>query len=188
MTSQTILIIRHAEKPEGSATVGVSHDGSHDPRSLTPRGWQRAGAWAEVFSPSLVPHGALERPDRIFASAHGDTEGPIGSKSRRPSETVTPLARKLGLQVERTFTKGQEKELIAAIHTLPGAVLVCWQHERIPDMIGFIPTGDDAALPRTWPEDRYNVVLRFTRHAPDAVWQFDQVAPRMLADDPTHGI
>ena len=46
MPEQTILIIRHAEKPVAGRTYGVDETGAHDPRSLTPQGWLRAGAWA----------------------------------------------------------------------------------------------------------------------------------------------
>ena len=40
----------------------------------------------------------------------------MGSKSRRPVETVTPLADRLGLQPSTKYTKGQEKALVDAIH------------------------------------------------------------------------
>src|SRR5258707_8686182 len=42
MPEQTILIIRHAEKPEAGGDSGVDSTGAPDPRSLTVRGWQRA--------------------------------------------------------------------------------------------------------------------------------------------------
>ena len=40
MPEQTILIIRHAEKPEPGGDSGVDPTGAPDPRSLTVRGWQ----------------------------------------------------------------------------------------------------------------------------------------------------
>ena len=39
MPEQTILIIRHAEKPEPRGDSGVDFIGAPDPRSLTVRGW-----------------------------------------------------------------------------------------------------------------------------------------------------
>jgi hypothetical protein len=42
MANQTILIIRHADKPDGEAT-GIDDTGAQGPKSLTPRVWQRAG-------------------------------------------------------------------------------------------------------------------------------------------------
>ena len=38
-----IMVIRHAEKPNGQAT-GVKESGEPSSRDLTVRGWQRAGA------------------------------------------------------------------------------------------------------------------------------------------------
>ena len=69
MPEQTILIIRHAEKPEPGGDSGVDHTGAPDPRSLTVRGWQRAGAWAELFVPALGQKSALPTPTAMFAAA-----------------------------------------------------------------------------------------------------------------------
>ena len=68
MPEQTILIIRHAEKPEPGGDSGVDSTGAPDPRSLTVRGWQRAGAWAELFVPALGQKSALPTPTTLFAS------------------------------------------------------------------------------------------------------------------------
>ena len=80
MPEQTILIIRHAEKPEPGGDSGVDFTGAPDPRSLTVRGWQRAGAWAELFVPALGQKSALPTPTTLFAS---DPTGHHDSKSRR---------------------------------------------------------------------------------------------------------
>jgi hypothetical protein len=40
MARQTLLLIRHAEKPEDGEPGGVAADGAPDKRSLTPKGWQ----------------------------------------------------------------------------------------------------------------------------------------------------
>ena len=45
MPGTEILLIRHAEKPDDSDSgPGLTSDGRDDPKSLTVRGWQRAGA------------------------------------------------------------------------------------------------------------------------------------------------
>lgn len=132
MADQTILIIRHADKPEPGGDGGVDSGGAPDAKSLTPKGWQRAGVWAELFAPSLERQAALLKPTAVFASApasHAEMHaGEGGSKSRRPLETVTPLAAKLGIQVNQTFVKGREANLANAISGMDGVVLVCWQH------------------------------------------------------------
>jgi hypothetical protein len=84
MPPDRIMFIRHAEKPDNGKD-GVAMDGSPDAESLTVRGWQRARALIVFFcaEPKM-------RPNAIFASGIGH-----GSKSKRPVETVTPLAAKL---------------------------------------------------------------------------------------------
>lgn len=184
MDSQTIFIIRHAEKPAVGGQSGVDEMGSADHRSLTPRGWQRAGAWAELLVPALTP-GALPKPGALFASAPagsstGDDEG--GSKSRRPLETLTPLAEKLGIAINLKYTKGDEVTLAQAISQLSGVVLVCWQHEDIV-AIATALQGTSAGLPGKWPGDRFNVILKFDRSGGRASWSFKQIVPIMLSGD-----
>lgn len=46
----TILVIRHAEKPdEAWPGPGLTDHGIKDDKSLVIRGWQRAGAWTSLF-------------------------------------------------------------------------------------------------------------------------------------------
>ena len=67
--AETILIIRHAEKPTLGGDSGVDLSGAESSHSLTPRGWQRAGAWAQLFVPPLGQKPALPTPTALFASA-----------------------------------------------------------------------------------------------------------------------
>jgi broad specificity phosphatase PhoE len=188
--TNTILLIRHAEKPDlakPGSPAGVNGAGAADQHSLTPVGWQRAGAWAELFAPSLpgaVP--ALPRPERIFASRYTGTENGIGSKSRRPEQTVSPLAAKLGLTVDASLTEGQERELVEALLAASGTVLVCWQHEKLPGIARTIPS--TGGTPADWPEGRYNPILRFRRGEREAVWSYDQLVPLLLAADLPDGV
>ena len=70
MPTQTIYMIRHAEKPNGIGPAGIDESGNPDGESLTPRGWQRAGAWTELFAPSLADS-VLTTPTSLFASNPG---------------------------------------------------------------------------------------------------------------------
>jgi hypothetical protein len=104
-------------------------------------------------------------------------------------ETLSPLAAKLkpSLQIDLTFHKGQEIDLAHQISTLEGTILVCWQHENIlaiAQALKPVPLG----LPSKWPGKRYNVIFRFDRAAEASTWTFQQLAPAMLADDPTDPI
>jgi hypothetical protein len=181
----TILIIRHAEKPE-PGDAGVDGSGASDSKSLTPRGWQRSGAWAELFAPSLRQQPAVAKPTAVFASApatHADiAAGKSGSKSRRPLETVSPLAAKLSIEIDVRFGKGKETDLAAAISAIEGVVLVCWQHEDIVAIATALAPGE-AHIPARWPGDCFNVVFRFDRPDSKSPWVFQQVVPVMLEGD-----
>jgi hypothetical protein len=186
MADQTILIMRHAEKPEPGGDNGIDATGAPDAKSLTPRGWQRAGAWTELFAPSLGQQRALPKPIAIFASApatHAEiAAGNGGSKSRRPLETITPLAAKLRIQVDLRFWKGREADLAAAISATDGVVLVCWQHEDIAAIAKTL-TPHPRGVPDDWPGKRFNVLFRFDRSAPTAPWAFQQIVAVMLDGD-----
>ena len=136
MANQTILIIRHAEKPEPGGDIGINSQGQPDKESLTPRGWQRAGTWVQLFAPPSGQNALLPQPNALFAADHVSSNHETaadgdGSKSRRPLETIRPLADKLGVQIDHRFTKGGERNLASAISGIDGVVLVCWQHEDI---------------------------------------------------------
>ena len=185
MPEQTILIIRHAEKPEPGGDSGVDSTGAPDPRSLTVRGWQRAGAWAELFVPALGQKSALPTPTTLFAS--DPTGRHHGSKSRRPEETITALAKKLDRAINLDFTKGQEDDLAVAIAEIHPVALVCWEHEDIP-AISRALAPDLRDIPVVWPGDRFNAIFRFRRPDRNAPWSFDQVVPVMLQGDKTESI
>ena len=54
MGALTLMIIRHAEKPDESFPgSGFTENGDKDKKSLVIRGWQRAGAWATLFGSGL---------------------------------------------------------------------------------------------------------------------------------------
>jgi hypothetical protein len=105
-----------------------------------------------------------------------------GSHSKRPVETLTPLADKLGQKVKESFAKGQESALADEIKPLSGITLVCWQHEMIPTIAKLI-AGEDAGIPDPWPGDRFDVVWRLQRGGAGDSWHFDQVCPCLLQGD-----
>ena len=77
-----IMVIRHAEKPNGER--GMMPDGTENPEALTVTGWKRAKALVGLFDPpdgQFAHH--VSRPERLFAS---------GSESLRPRQTLEPLS------------------------------------------------------------------------------------------------
>jgi len=177
------MLIRHAEKPaDPPPPHGVTQHGDHDDQSLTVTGWQRAGALACFFAPTAGPLQSplLSTPAVVFAAVPGSS-GSEESQSRRPVETVTPLAEKLGLAIDTDFTKGQEAQVAEAAMAQGGAVLICWQHKDL-HLIANQILGNDTTAPQQWPGDRYDVVWAFDLQA-DGRYAFAQVPQLLLEGD-----
>jgi hypothetical protein len=181
MSTLTLLIIRHAEKPgEGFPGNGFTEEGQDDDKSLVIRGWQRAGSWATLFG-SGRGGDDYPTPTCIYAATPGDraNHGP----SRRPAETVSPLAAKLGLRVILEYGQGAEADLMREVLGLSGSVLISWEHRAIID--GILPAlrSVNGRLPTKWNGDRFNVVLRFDRASSLGAFAFRELHPCLLAGD-----
>src|SRR5208282_4745313 len=124
-----VMLIRHAEKPDGTGRVlGVDESGQPNPNQLSVRGWQRAGALVRYFAPigkEFTP--GIATPAVIFACRPAN-----GSNSLRPLSTVLPLASALQIPVRNEIGRGDERALPGAISGTSGAVLICWSHDEIP--------------------------------------------------------
>jgi len=179
----TVYLIRHAEKPTGAA-LGVDESGQPDEESLVPAGWARAGALAAWFSGGRGEVGCtgVVTPDRIYAANamkhHGAAAA--GSKSKRPLQTILPLAGRLGLQPIVDYTKGEEGSLGSVLAALDGVTLVCWQHEDLVAVVQAVAP-DLPGAPAAWPGDRYDVLWTLTRA--DGLWSFRQRDQQLLAGD-----
>lgn len=101
----------------------------------------------------------------------GDRQVAVGSHSRRPLQTVSPLAAALELTPVTTHSKGEEQALVEDALSRSGVVLICWQHQNIA-AIGNLIVGNTTTVPQSWPEDRYDLIYVFDRdgHA----WSFRQ--------------
>jgi hypothetical protein len=189
MSSLTLLIIRHGEKPPKKPKdfdygAGVDAKGAPDPKSLAVRGWQRAGAWTALFgSGAFGPD--YPKPDVIYAANPNQQGGNDDSISRRPLETIQPLADRLHLFPNVDYGVGQEQALVDELVTLTGTALIAWEHKMIGQQI--LPLLADgqrlANLPAKWDGDRFDVVLRFDRAQEGAAWRFQQLFPRLLVGD-----
>jgi hypothetical protein len=186
-----IMIIRHAEKPPkdddaagGSAVAGkkvlegppygVDPDGNNTNESLIVQGWQRAGALIGLFAPppGTSQNPVLATPQFLFAS---------DSKSKRPLETIEPLALKLNLK--RTTDPKQDHNAIAdAAMACGGTALICWQHEDIPQMANHI-LGNKTTVPQKWPGHRFDMVWVFDLDPSSKTYSFSQVPQLLLAGD-----
>lgn len=168
-----IVIIRHAEKPDGTeAPYGITEEGEQSAGSLTVRGWTRAGALAEAF---LCPgKWDVPVPTAIYASKPGEEFG------LRALQTVTPLAERLGLEADRSFRRGEEAGLAAALLAGRGCRLVAWEHHSIPDIVAHLGTVTPSTIGK-WRSDRYDVIWRFERDSKG--WEFRAIPQDLLAGD-----
>ena len=183
MSALTLFIIRHAEKPDELwPGPGLTEAGAVDKESLVIRGWQHAGAWTALFG------GGLRNPDypvpkTIYAATPGTSGGADDGPSRRPFETVSGLAPRLGLTTNTSFAKGEEKKLVEELLTLKGVVLVCWEHKAIvADIVPRIPVSEGKP-PTHWPGHRFDVVLRFDRAEGRTKFAFREQYPCLLWGD-----
>ncbi len=125
-----ILIIRHAEKPpEGDASYHLSAAGK-----------KRAEALHLLFKKTEARPAPFVKPDVLFAAADS-------KKSHRSTETLAPLAKRLGLSVNAAYHsspggpgKGRGIADLAA-ELLGGGyrgkvVLIAWHHGRMPELAG----------------------------------------------------
>ena len=172
------MLIRHGEKPPDSPPpYGIAIDGQQDGESLTVRGWQRAGALACLLtSTGTAPqiHGLAE-PRYLYAA------NPRKHRSKRSRETLEPLARKLGLEINTDFSPGQEEELATHALSRGGVVLICWRHQQLPTLARHILRNEQTET--EWPEDRYDLVWVFDLDVAKSVYLFHQVAQNLLHGD-----
>ena len=174
------MLIRHAEKPaKDSAPFGVTADGERNKESLEVRGWQRAGALANLFAPNKghFQHSSLAKPQFLFASKPLRRKG-----SRRPMETVTPLAQKLALRINSGFQRSDFESMLEEVFSCKGVVLICWQREYIPDIASYI-LGNNKTAPQIWPEDCFDMVWVFDLVSSSSKYTFKQVPQTLLAGD-----
>jgi hypothetical protein len=176
MSATKIMIVRHAEKPDDS-DQGVSPSGQDDSHDLIVQGWQRAGALACLFAPARGPLQSTELATPQFLFASDDS-------SKRPEETITPLADLLNLDINSSFGKGQEGGVAKAAEAVTGVALIAWQHQDIP-AIGNAITGDNTTVPQKWPGDRFDVVWIFDFDGQSGKYAFTQVPQCLLPGDKT---
>jgi hypothetical protein len=183
-----IYIIRHGEKPgdrppkrPAPAHRGVDFRGNQNEHSLLPRGWQRSGALAALFDPSRGPlRAGLRVPRMLISPSYGDASK---TAEHRTHQTIRGIADRLGIAIATDFAKGQEPQLAAALaESGPGAVLICWEHAHIPVLASALPLVPGTAIPKTWPDDRFDVIWTFTLGA-NGEYSFGQVPQLLLSGD-----
>lgn len=140
MAPATLLLMRHAEKP----------DKPDDPH-LSQAGRERAKKLA-VYIPE-----AFGAPDYLFAAADSD-------ESHRPKETLEPLSEAAGLKIHDKLADKHYAKLAPRLlldERYDGCLLVvCWHHGRIPDFAEALGA-PEGSCPNPWPSDVFNLILKF---------------------------
>jgi broad specificity phosphatase PhoE len=140
MDAAKVLVMRHAEKS----------DDPLDP-DLSEAGRDRAQKLARYIP---VTFG---KPKFLFATA-------ISKHSRRPIETLEPLAQECNVGMDTSFA---DQDYGALAHTLrktpayDGAlIVVCWHHGNIPSLARALKAnaGD---YPDPWDPSVFNLILQF---------------------------
>ncbi len=157
----TVLIVRHAEKPPQG-------------NGLSPRGEQRAEAYATYFDPWRLGTESLT-PDRLIATKDS-------TESWRPQLTLTPLSQRLGVPIEQPFADDQVDALANALRqgNTAGVVLIAWHHGHIDKLIDALGGKSRHIIDRkSWPEDVYDwvVVLHF-----DHQGELDESRSRLVVE------
>ena len=115
-----VFIIRHGEKP-GNPAVDNDADGPN----LSTRGYMRAAALA-ISIPATLP-----KPDFLLASQQS-------KHSNRPVETITPLAKALGMEINSKPADDDYAKVADDILNHPKYagknVFICWHHGKIPKL------------------------------------------------------
>lgn len=173
------MVIRHGEKPaetphptppHGIDSAGVAH-----PTSLIPRGWQRAGALAVLLGGDTA-RAPLARPTALMSPDYG-----AETARHRTSETIQPLAARLGLTPVHPAPTKHEKHVVKhAVLTTPGTILMCWEHHHIANIMAALAhhlgLTDLPPIARSWPEDDFDSVIVVTVADPSSVTVVSQDA------------
>ena len=174
-----IILVRHAEKPEkDGAPYGVTRKGERDKESLQVLGWQRAGALIALFAP---PNGkfdaSLAKPRFFFASKPLKRKG-----SKRPIETITPLAEKLAIEINSDYERADFDNMLEEVSSCRGVVMISWQREYIPE-IALKILDDRKIAPEDWPEDCFDMIWVFDLNRASGRYKFKQVPQKLLMGD-----
>lgn len=160
---KTILILRHAEKPQDKNN-----------EYLSVKGHERAASLA-YYMPDAFGH-----IDYIFAAGIGKH-----SHSHRPVDTITPLADILGKKVHQKYLKDDYKNMITHIFSKPekytnSQIVVCWEHKDIASIAKDFGTTNVPSTP--WPKSCFDLVWKLTLQN-DGSYHLNQIAQLLLYGD-----
>ncbi len=144
LANNTVLIVRHAEKPESGT-------------GLTPLGETRAQLYAKYFKP-FEEQGLSIPVDCLYAGADS-------KNSERPRLTLEPLSKATGLPLHlKVGTKDSEMLVLQLKTEAHGRhPLIAWRHGEIPALLTAFGASPEKILPNgRWPDDVFDWVIVLT--------------------------
>jgi hypothetical protein len=144
LANNTVLIIRHAEKPE----VG---------NALTTQGEARARLYAKYFQPFQDQVTPIQ-VDSLYAGADSKS-------SMRPRLTLEPLSASSNLPINASISTKEPEALVAELRSHPHGhhPLIAWRHGELPALLTAFGASPDKLLPGgRWPDDVFDWVVVLT--------------------------
>ena len=134
-------MFRHAEKT-----------GDKNDPHLSRAGAERAAKLADYIAKTFG------LPDFLFAAKSS-------KKSRRPAETLEPLAAATGLAIREDFDDEETAELVEALgsdaFTAGKSGVISWRHSDIPRLLADLGASD-GTFPPAWDPEVYNIMFEMT--------------------------
>lgn len=140
-SGKTAYLIRHGEKPENNKD-----------KNLSPAGYARAECLAsKVFAGSSTQ---FKPPAALMA------QRPVkGDMSLRPIETLTPLSKTLGIEIQTPCTFDEHQCAIDYINNQTAyPLVVAWEHKNLAEILTQLT---DSADPIKYPGDRFDLVWKY---------------------------
>jgi len=146
MPPKTILLMRHAEEPEGAK----------DP-DLSPAGRIRAGKLA----PFVVA--TFGKPDYVFAAA-------VNRHSSRACLTMRPLCNANDVPLDASLPAKEAvalaTKLLSEVAYADKLVVVCWTHTELPGLAGALGARR-GEFPNPWDAAVFNLILQLDYRGSD---------------------
>lgn len=141
LSNVTILIIRHAEKPDNGP-------------GLSSAGEARATAYVRYFRDLRLDSGPVQLDYLVAAE---DSE-----HSQRSRLTLEPLSQALGLKPDLRFQSRRPQDLARELrtHAHGRTILICWHHGEIPELLRELGASPESLLPGgQWPARAFGWML-----------------------------
>jgi hypothetical protein len=178
----TLLMIRHGEKPH-HGDLGVDEQGNTNEDGLSPKGWERAGALVTLFAPNHTTlNSTLPSPGALVTPKYAKLV-------HRPYLTLLPLSQRLGVTIlsEHPVDADPTKIVRSLLALETVAVIVCWEHAHLVNIVGAVANtvlvANRGDVPRSWPDDRFDVIWRFDLDEQTGKWTFGSLDQQLLAGD-----